>query len=68
MRPIIYNEEIHIYYAMEILNNYLDKHYTTQDKKIKAKMHNHPLGFDSVANRPPGVLILQYNHLRFLNW
>ena len=34
----------------------------------KAKMHNHPLGFGSVANRPPGVLILQYNHLRFLNW
>jgi hypothetical protein len=27
--------------------------------KKKAKMHNHPLGFGSVANRPPGVLILQ---------
>ena len=36
--------------------------------KFKAKMHNHPLEFDSVANRPPGVLILQYNHLGFLNW
>jgi hypothetical protein len=34
----------------------------------KAKMHNHPLGFGSVANRPPEVLILQYNHLGFLNW
>ena len=37
-------------------------------EKIKAKLHNHPLGFDSVANRPPGVLTLQYNHLGFLNW
>ena len=27
-------------------------------EKSKAKMHNHPLGFGSVANRPPGVLIL----------
>ena len=34
----------------------------------KAKLHNHPLGFGSVANKPPGVLILQYNHLVFLNW
>ena len=31
-----------------------------------AKMHNHPLGFGSVANRLFGVLILQYNHLGFL--
>jgi hypothetical protein len=36
--------------------------------KTKAKMHNHPPGFGLVANRPPGVLILQYNHLGFLNW
>ena len=34
----------------------------------KAKLHNHSLGFDSVANRPFRVLILQYNHLGFLNW
>ena len=37
-------------------------------QKNKAKMHNYPLGFGSVANRPPRVLILQYNHLGFLNW
>ena len=36
--------------------------------KTKAKMDNHPLGFHSVANRPSGVLILQNNHLEFLNW
>jgi hypothetical protein len=36
--------------------------------KCLAKMHNHPLGFDSVANRPLEVLILQYNHLGFFNW
>jgi hypothetical protein len=35
---------------------------------LKAKLHNHPMGFGSVANRPPGILILQYNHLGFLNW
>ena len=34
----------------------------------KAKMHNHPLGFSSVANRSLGILILQYNYLRFFNW
>ena len=41
MRSIIYNEEIHIYYAMEILNNYLDKHYITQDKKINNIVSHH---------------------------
>jgi hypothetical protein len=35
---------------------------------IKVKIHYHPLGFDLVANRLSGVLILQYNYLRFLNW
>ena len=35
--------------------------------KLKAKLHNHPLVFDSIVNRPPKVLILQYNYLRFLN-
>ena len=34
----------------------------------KIKIHNYRLGFDSVANRPSGVLILQYNPMRFLNW
>ena len=34
----------------------------------KAKLYNHSLGFGSVSNRPPEVLILQYNHLKFLNW
>ena len=34
----------------------------------KAKLYNHPLEFGSVANRSLGVLILQYNHMRFLNW
>ena len=33
----------------------------------KIKMHNHPLRFGSVTNRSPVVLILQYNHLGFLN-
>ena len=35
---------------------------------LKAKLHNHPLGFGSFANWPIGVSILQYNHLEFLNW
>ena len=35
---------------------------------LKVKLHNHPLRFESFANWPTGVFILQYNHLRFLNW
>jgi hypothetical protein len=37
-------------------------------RKGKVKIHNHPLRFDLVANKLPGVLILQYNYLGFLNW
>ena len=35
---------------------------------FKAKLHNHSLRFESFANWPPRVSILQYNHLRFFNW
>jgi hypothetical protein len=33
--------------------------------KTKVKLHNHPLRFGSVANKPPRILILQYNHYDF---